>query len=206
MPSLDSLFGPLRGAATAFFKHDIALRRGERGLQIVLEQRAAAGKSQAELQAEEAAREKQAAVDLMCSQLGALLDDVAGTRAAMRHLVFVERALARRGLDALHKLPLEVLQHALEQFEGLVTNWSPVGLATLRSKMAVAVIDRTQAAPGTETATGRSSMVLETGPLAGPPPQPVVFEPSDDEALAAAYAALEGLAPALQPSAAAEQA
>lgn len=202
MPSLDSLFGPLRSAATAFFKHDIALRRGEGGLQIVLEQRGPVRRSAAELQAEEAAIKEQAALDLMRGQLGALLDEVAGTRGAMRHLVFVERGLARDGIEVLHKLPLDVLRRALEQFEGLVTNWSPVGLATLRSKMAVAVIEREQAAePDTEAEGGRTAVVLDTGPLAGPPAQPMVVERSDDEALAAAYAALGSLAPTVPASA-----
>ena len=54
---------------------------------------------------------------------------------------FFEQALPRRDC-ARSTNCAEVLTHALEQLEGLVTNWSPVGLATLRSKMAVAIIER----------------------------------------------------------------
>jgi hypothetical protein len=38
-----SLFSPLRQAAVAFFKHDVALRREPGGVQIVLEERGPGG-------------------------------------------------------------------------------------------------------------------------------------------------------------------
>jgi hypothetical protein len=47
-----SLFSPLRQAAVAFFKHDVALRREPGGVQIVLEERGPGGQrlpSRAEL-------------------------------------------------------------------------------------------------------------------------------------------------------------
>jgi hypothetical protein len=117
------------------------------------------------------------------------------TRQTMRHLVFVEQALAKKGLKALHKLPLDVLQHALAQLEGLVTNWSPVGLASLRSKMAVAIIDRDHLDHDAEADVYRTAAVLDA-----PCPRPVcapesALGPSDDDALAAAYAALGAVAP-----------
>lgn len=193
-----SLFSPLRQAAVAFFKHDVALRREEGGVQIVLEERGPGGERQRLPSRAELARQKEKAeVALMLEQLANLLDDMPETRQTMRHLVFVEQALAKKGLKALHKLPLDVMQHALSQLEGLVTNWSPVGLASLRSKMAVAIIDRDHLDHDAEADVYRTAAVLD-GP--SPPPPPVVapesgLGPSDDEALAAAYAALGALAP-----------
>lgn len=191
-----SLFSPLRQAAVAFFKHDVALRREEGGVQIVLEERGPGGARQPS-RAELARQKEKAEVALMLEQVASLLDDMPETRQTMRHLVFVEQALVKKGLKALHKLPLDVLQHALSQLEGLVTNWSPVGLASLRSKMAVAIIDRDHLDHDAEADVYRTAAVLDS-PL---PPPPVVapesrLGPSDDEALAAAYAALGALAPA----------
>jgi hypothetical protein len=99
-------------------------------------------------------------------------------------------------LRALQKLPVEVLQRALEQLEGVVVNWSPVGLAALRSRIAVAIIDRDNQLSGAqaEADTYRTAAVMDTLP-------DTAFEDgvevsSDDDALAAAYAALGDLAPA----------
>jgi hypothetical protein len=129
----------------------------------------------------------------MLQQLRALLAELPQARQTLRHLVFVEQALAKKGLRALHKLPLEVLQRALEQLEGLVTNWSPTGLASLRSKMAVAIIDREHMDPDAEADAYRTVAVLDAEPLQEPLPQ--VESCTDDDALAAAYAALGSLAP-----------
>jgi hypothetical protein len=121
------------------------------------------------------------------------------TRATLKQLVFVEHALQKKGLRALHKLPLPVLQKALEQFEGLVTNWSPAGLANLRSKMAVAIIDREHHDPSKEADAYRTAAVAEFEDVLPSQPMeacPEVQSISDDEALAAAYAALGSMAPA----------
>ena len=88
-----------------------------------------------------ARRERQAFVEVL-TQLGEVLGRTPGVRDSLRHLAYVEQALQRQGIDALHMVPLDVLQRALAQFEGQVTNWAPVGLATLRSKMAVAIAAR----------------------------------------------------------------
>jgi hypothetical protein len=194
-----SLFSPLRQAAVAFFKHDVALRREVGGVQLVLEERGPGGQRQRQPSRAELAKQKEKAeVELMLDQLGALLDDVPETRQTMRHLVFVEQALVKKGLKALHKLPLDVLQHALAQLEGLVTNWSPVGLANLRSKMAVAIIDRDHLDHDAETDAYRTAAIMES-PLPAPPalaPESTL-DRSDDDALAAAYAALGALAPSV---------
>jgi len=195
MSAILRFFSPLRHAAAAFFKHDLALRKGDRGVEIVLEVRsAAAPQAKKPSRAEVSTRKERDELGLMLQQLGALLDELPETRHTMRHLVFVEQALAKKGLKALHKLPVDVLQRALEQIEGLVTNWSPVGLASLRSKMAVAIIDREHMDPEAEADAYRTAAVLDSDPRAVAAPE--VLDRSDDEALAAAYAALGNMAPA----------
>ena len=67
-----------------------------------------------------------------------------------RARVYVLRSLTADDLQ-------QVLRRALDQFEGLVTNWSPEGLANLRSKMAVTVIDR-ETDPGMTEPGGLDSM------------------------------------------------
>lgn len=192
MNAISRLLLPLRTAAAAFFKHDLALRRDGQAMVLVLEQRPEPGKPRPPTRAELGARKDKEELTQMRAELAALLNELPETRPAMRHLVFVEQALAKKGLRALHKVPLDVLQRALEQLEGLVVNWSPVGLASLRSKMAVAVIDREHMDPEAETDTYRTAAVLDSAP----PPAPVdEAARSDDDALAAAYAALGHMAP-----------
>ncbi len=202
MSPLLKLFDPLRQAAAAFFKHDLALRRDPAGLQIVLEPKVpAASPRKAKKGSREEAnvqKEKQE-LALILEQLSGLLAELPETRSALRHLVFVEQALKKKGLKALHKLPVDVMQRALEQLEGLVVNWSPVGLASLRSKMAVAIIDREHADPEAEADAYRTAAVMDHGPAehaADDTSQPEVQSLSEDEALAAAYAALGTMVPA----------
>jgi hypothetical protein len=76
--------------------------------------------------------------------LKTLLDSHSMTRRVMRHLAFFEGALTVHGLKATAEVPVEVLAVALEQLETLVRNWSNPGLAELRSKMAVAIVDRSR--------------------------------------------------------------
>jgi hypothetical protein len=199
MSVLKSLLNPLRQAAAAFFRHDLALRRDAGGLQLVLEPKVqvpGAAKPKKGSRQEATVRKEKQELALILQQLDGLLSEVPGTRQALRHLVFVEQALKKKGLRALHKLPLDVLQRALEQFEGLVTNWSPVGLASLRSKMAVSIIDREHQDPEAEADAYQTAAVLDTDaddlPEASNPEVQVL---SDDDALAAAYAALGTVAP-----------
>jgi len=189
IPMLSSVVQSLRAASAAFFKHDVALKRADDGVRIVLKQRP---DPRTPSRQEAAVRREGQELALMQSQLADLLDALPETRHAMRHLVFVEQALAKKGLRALHKLPLDVLQRALEQLEGLVTNWSPVGLASLRSKMAVAIIDREHQDPEAEADAYRTAAVLDHAPAS--PPEPSDSR-TDDEALAAAYAALGNMVP-----------
>jgi hypothetical protein len=196
MSLITQLTSPFRHAFSAVFRRHLSVRVAQGGVKVTLkddpylpaEQRLP---SRAEL----AARKEQQEFALIQIQLAELLADLPETRATMRHLVFVEKALERKGLRALHKLPLDVLQRALEQLEGLVVNWSPVGLAALRSKMAVAIIDREHqgSAAEAEADAYRTAAVLDTMPMeefrAG------VEVRTDDDALTAAYAALGNLAP-----------
>lgn len=76
--------------------------------------------------------------------LKALLDSHRLTRKVMRHLGYFERALATQGLQAMSQVPVEVLSASLKQLDSLVSNWSDQHLAMLRSKMAVAVVDRSR--------------------------------------------------------------
>lgn len=198
MRVLSKLFNPVRRAAVAFFRHDLALRRDPAGLQIVLESKAAPAaapkKAKKDSRAELSARKEQQDLAMILQQLGELLAEVPETRSALRHLVFVEHALQKKGVRALHKLPLDVLQRAHEQLEGLVVNWSPVGLASLRSKMAVAIIDREHMDPEAEADAYRTAAVMDSAP-APEPPEPQVTSLSEDDALAAAYAALGNMVP-----------
>lgn len=201
MSTIQRLFMPLRQAAQIFFARDLGLRRGEAGLEIVLQERRV-GRQKPLTREELAKRKEREELQQMLQQLAAVLDELPETRRTLRHLVFVEQALQRKGWRSLHKLPLDLLQRALEQLEGLVVNWSPVGLANLRSKMAVAIIDREHMDPNAEADAYRTSMPMEAGAQAAADEAPEVVEldadsaeamalaEGDEAALAAAYAAL----------------
>lgn len=71
-----------------------------------------------------------------------LMEQHSGSRQLMRHLDLVERTLREQGLAAVEALPVRVLSKALTQLEKLVWDWSPVGLAELRSRIAILVKER----------------------------------------------------------------
>lgn len=203
MSVFQQIVQPFRRVYAAIFKQHVSVRVSKGAVKLSLkddpqlpEHRRTPSK------AELAARKEQQDFVLIQQQLAELLNDLPETRATMRHLVFVEQALDRKGLRALHKLPLDVLQRALEQLEGLVVNWSPVGLASLRSKMAVAIIDRDhqQSPADAEADAYRTAAVMDTMPdgLRDDVRDDLkrgVDVRTDDDALAAAYAALGNLAP-----------
>ena len=217
MSILHRWLAPLRHGAAAFFRHDVTLKRESGQLHVVLAERKAATPVKAE-RAESERRRRHEETMLVRTELAALLNDLPETRSTMRHLVFVEQAIAKKGLKVLHKVPLPVLKRAHEQLENLVINWSAAGLANLRSKMAVAIIDRENMDPDAEADAYRTAAVIDHG--AGEPPATDLPElnelaqlceedadntdglasarqlPGDeDAALAAAYAALGELAP-----------
>lgn len=177
---------------TAFFTHDVALKRSATGVQVVLHD-APPSTPRPITREEQATRREAQELALLRKELAELLDELPSTRRTLKHLVFVERAIGKHGFKALHKLPVDVLQRGLAQLEGLVTNWSPVGLASLRSKLAVAIIDREHRNAQAEDDNYRTAAVIDTRPGE---PAVEVTESNDDDALAAAYAALGHLAPA----------
>ncbi|MDE2453241.1 MAG: hypothetical protein KGL43_06575, partial [Burkholderiales bacterium] len=110
---------------------------------------------------------------------------------AAHPLLQIEQALQEHGWKALDWVSLQTLGDALAQFEGMVTNWSPTGLACLRSKMAVALVERENQEAVTEPALMPHAAEARTE-LPGQAPQPDPAEADSDEpdaALLAAYAA-----------------
>lgn len=193
MASILRPLAPVTKALRAFFKADLRLRRGDRGLEVVLDEpspKARPVKGRAN-KADPAAEQERR--DLQCIQaaLARLLDELPENRVALRHLAFIEHALGKKGLRALHKVPVDVLKRALDQFEGLVVNWSDEGLAALRSKMAVALIEREQV---TETRQAPTSEILPSEIDAAPLAHPVPLEGDDaaeaEAALRAAYGSM----------------
>ena len=74
--------------------------------------------------------------------LAGVLDQHPRAREVMKYVRALERGLEKKGRFALDDLPVEVIRRALEQLDPLVSDWSPEGLSTLRSKAAVAIADR----------------------------------------------------------------
>ena len=96
MSAIFKLLDPLRQAVAAFFKHDLALRRDDSGLQIVLEPKVETGvKKEPKKGSREdvAQRKDKQELALVLEQLGTLLSELPETRQTMRPLVFVEQAL-----------------------------------------------------------------------------------------------------------------
>lgn len=162
---------PIGHAARLFFRKQLRLQvRG--GLRLIWEDpEVRRPPSRQEVQA---ARE-QTELDLVLQQLAEALDADPDIRPSLRHLAYLEHALRQVGMRALYKVPLDVLRRAHEQFEGLVSNWEPRGLATLRSKMAVAVIDRETQDEDVEAEAYRTAAVLDSAPVR-PVERPVAID------------------------------
>jgi hypothetical protein len=94
---------------------------------------------------------------LMRRELYTLLEQHPDSRALMRHLDVVERTLRTDGLTAVEALPLPLLAKALGQLERLVWDWSPAGLADLRSRLAILVKAPRPAAPTDTTVPAPST-------------------------------------------------
>lgn len=76
--------------------------------------------------------------------LANLLDSHPMTRRVMRHLGYFERALRSHGLHALKEVPVDVLSASLEQLDSLIHSESGRYLVELRSRMSVALLDRSK--------------------------------------------------------------
>ncbi len=75
----------------------------------------------------------------MRADLFFMLEQHPASRDLVRALALVERTMQRSGFEGVDKLPQKVLARALVELERLVRDWSPVGLAELRSRLAVLV-------------------------------------------------------------------
>jgi hypothetical protein len=199
MPTLLRPFIVLVRAVRAFFRADLRLQRGERGLEVVLEESkpaAAARGRRKTVKTDGAALKAKQEAQAMQRSLTALLDEMPENRTTLRHLAFIEYALTKKGARALAKVPYDVLRRALDQFEGVVTNWSDEGLATLRSKMAVTLIEREAASAGPTDRAAAEHAATDVVPAAGPEPHelahPVALESEDAEAAEAALRAAYG--------------
>jgi hypothetical protein len=115
---------------------DLKLERDGRDFHI----RIAAAPPGAEPQASSEAAIAEAAP--LRAALKALLDSHPQARKVLRHLRYVERALATQGLAALAGIPVDVLAVALGQLDSIASDGSNRRLADLRSKMALAVLAR----------------------------------------------------------------
>lgn len=138
-PLVRALRAPLRFVGDLFAR-ELRIERDGKNVNIKLASKASAAPAAAKPQAPPSPADIE--LNQMRAELKKLLDVHPGTRRMMRHLVYFERALAADGLRALIEVPEEVLGTALEQLEKLVSNWSNRDLATLRSKMSVAVVNR----------------------------------------------------------------
>jgi hypothetical protein len=143
MDLLPKALQPLKSVALAIFRDEVRLRREEGRLRVVLQPPGAlSGDGHRPSPQQQARQREQAELAAMRGALARVLDELPEGRARNRHLAFFEQALSVSGLRTLESLSFDVLERALQQFEDLVTNWSPVALACLRSKLAVAVRER----------------------------------------------------------------
>jgi len=138
-PLVHALGAPFRFVG-GLFTRELRLERDGKNLNIKLGAKTGAPPPAAKPAAPPSAAELE--LRQMRAELKKLLDLHPGTRRLMRHLVYFEHALATQGLQAVINTPEEVLVTALEQLETLVSNWSNRDLATLRSKMSVAAVNR----------------------------------------------------------------
>lgn len=125
---LKSQIGHSLHSVGAFFKRPLSLRNGEISL----------GVARSTL-IEQARATERKHVRRMRADLFFMLEQHPAARDLVRSLALVERTMQRSGFDGVDKLPQKVLARALTELERLVRDWSPVGLAELRSRLAVLV-------------------------------------------------------------------
>jgi hypothetical protein len=102
-------------------------------------------------------------VRLMRRELYQLMEQHPTSRDLMRHLDLVERTLRQEGFSAVQALPVRVIARALQQLEQLVWDWTPAGLAELRSRLAVIVRTRAVDAPARSGAAPSPAPTAKTG-------------------------------------------
>jgi len=121
-------FGQSMASMRQFLQKPILVNGGHVGL----------GVSESSLR-RQARNENRKRVRQMKRDLYELLGQHPSSRRLMRRLATVEHALHTGGLKEFEALPVRVIARALLEMEGLVRDWSPTGLAELRSRMAVIV-------------------------------------------------------------------
>jgi len=149
------LLTPFRFITRILFS-DLRLERDGQNLHIRIAAATPAGEPQAPIETARAEAAPSRAA------LKALLDPHPQARKVLRHLRYVERALATQGLAVLAAMPVEALAVALKQLDSIASGRSDRRLADLRSKMAVAVMERSNDAPAADPADRLSDFVTES--------------------------------------------
>ena len=154
--ALKSQIGISLHSVGAFFKRPLNLQNGEITLGIarstLLEQARATERKH---------------VRRMRADLFFMLEQHPASRDLVRSLALIERTMQRSGFQGVEQLPQKVLARALTELERLVWDWSPAGLAELRSRLAVLVKTKP-----VETA---KAAVVDPEPLEGPASKISVF-------------------------------
>jgi hypothetical protein len=128
LEDLKSQLGSSLQSVGTFFKRPLNLENGEIKL----------GVARSTLLAQARADERKH-VRRMRADLFFMLEQHPSSRELVRSLALVERTLQLKGFNGVDQLPQKVLARALTELERLVWDWSPVGLAELRSRLAVLV-------------------------------------------------------------------
>lgn len=193
------MFDTVKQVFRFVFSDQIRLRRSKHeGIRIALAPAGSVEVTDSMLQRQEKQRQAAALLQAMQDELHAVLQSSRSLREHSRHLVALDAALRTQGLVLLQAMPLPQLTRALFEFEQAVTNWSPVGLATLRSKIAVAIAERRRAgesdalpaAPPTPPVAPAAADSRPEVTVVEVPAEALAGAPDASEALLAAYAGL----------------
>lgn len=205
------MFKPLVRIARTLFSDQVRLKRDGTGVKLALQPAGTIEFTSSQLRRQEQQRQFEQLLHRMQRELEAVLKSGPEPERRMPHLLQVHKALQVHGLVLLKAMPLPMLAKALAELEEAVTNWSPEGLATLRSKMSVAVSERRKAGEA-ETAAAPPALPHDaaiprtsTGPEVTEVDVPIdIDDPS--AALLAAYGAAATPAVSTGPSTRAEAA
>jgi len=155
---------PLRSWRDLFSKHVRLVRKGMDFRLVLMDPASAAAEKARRMKAKSDAKAKPAKpksrasqglaperLALMRRELRALLKRHEQARSLARHLAYFERALHKSEERAFDEVPVDVMRKALIQIEFLVSNWSQIGLAELRSRLSIAISDREGEVQGAES-------------------------------------------------------
>lgn len=126
--NLKSHIGSSLHSVGAFFKRPLKLQNGELKLGVANSKLVAKARS---VERKNARR--------MRADLFSMLEQHPSSRELVRSLAVLEHTLQRKGFEGVERLPPKLLARALTDLERLVRDWSPIGLAELRSRLAVLV-------------------------------------------------------------------